>query len=155
MIKTNVYWDKSRQRFTPPKTNQYLRKILVGRLLSFGNGSFFRGHSLTFWGYINLKTFEFVYPVILAERWGRQGWCLFFLNEELFGTPESSKSRGSCKLVVNLIDPSKWYCRKVFNFILDLPSANVARKRHRWRHLLRWCVIGVSNHHRNEAPCVF
>ena len=126
-----MYWDRSLPRFTPPKRNQYLWKMLVGRLLSFGN--------LWYW----------------RSDWGRQGWCIFFLNEELFGTQESSKSKGSCQLVVNLIDPSKWYCRNVFNFILDLPSANVARKRHRWRHLLRWCVIGMSNHHRNEAPCVF
>ena len=26
---------------------------------------------------------------------GRQGWCVFILNRERFGTPESSKSQGS------------------------------------------------------------
>ena len=41
---------------------------------------------------------------ILGERAkGRQGWCIFLLDEELFGTPESSKTQGSQALQVDQI----------------------------------------------------
>ena len=48
------------------------------------------------------------YPVILGEL-RSQGWCIFLINEELFGTPESSKTQGRwSSLGVHF--PMLWVC---------------------------------------------
>ena len=43
-----------------------------------------------------------VFQKIQVERFGARGWCIFLLDEGLFGTPESSKSRPGSFLKFNI-----------------------------------------------------
>ena len=71
-------WDHHLGKIAPPKNNEYLWKILVGRLFSFWNGPSFRWHVISGGGKNRSKCFklQFFHPKKHNLSFGMDGWVL-------------------------------------------------------------------------------